>query len=478
MEKDNITFWGILIATLYPLLAILTSEINNRLKKVNHPSVATLSLLKNVFLPMLTVYLALVNIIPYDFPSVFIKLYETVLWILGLYLFINFINQIFFTDSDIKEDHKARVPKLLQQIMRMIVIAIGFAVVASEIWGSDLGSLITALGVTSLVLGLALQDTLSNLFAGISLVYERPFQTGDWIQVGTHYGKIVEINWRAIRIVNRQNDMISVPNSFLSKQVFLNYSRPNKFHAETIMVSFNNISPPNQVKQIIEEIIVNTEKIRKTPAYEVKTVKFDMHKVDYEVLYFIDDFWESEMIKDELYTKIWYGAKRNNIRLPNAVSFSKPWTVEDFDKESYLLGKSKLILNSPVFSGLSVNELKELINNSEYNIYGKGEVVVQQDHFSEHVHMIVKGKAAIHVNDEGKKVFVGTAKKGELFGEMELINNSANEGTVSAYTDLELMSIPYKVVNDLIHSNISVKRKFDSLIKIRKKEQFDKLSNE
>ncbi|PIB35357.1 hypothetical protein BFP72_08090 [Reichenbachiella sp. 5M10] len=478
MNKDSITFWGVLIATLYPLLAILISEINYRLKKINHPSVATVSVLKNVFLPLVTVYLTLVKIIPYDFPAVFLKLYETTLWIVGLYLFINFVNQIFFTDSDVGEDRKTRVPKLLQQIMRMIVIAIGFAVIASEIWGSDLGSLITALGVTSLVLGLALQDTLGNLFSGISLLYERPFHTGDWIQIDSHYGKIVEMNWRAIRIVNRQNDMITIPNSYLGKQVFLNYSRPNKFHAESLQVSFNNEEPPNQVKSIIEDIILSTENIRKDPPFEVKTIKFDNHKVDYEVLYFIDDFWESELIKDELYTKIWYGAKRHNLRLPNPVSYGKPWTKEEFNKENYLLSKSQLILGSPVFSGLSVSYLKEFIKKSDFNIFGKGEVIVQQSERSNHVHLIIKGKVDIYVESEGESVFVGMAKKGELFGEMELLNNTANEGTVIAHTDLELLSIPYRVINDLIENNLSVKRKFDALIKIRKKEQFNKLHDD
>ncbi|MBU2913477.1 mechanosensitive ion channel domain-containing protein [Reichenbachiella agariperforans] len=478
MNKDSVTFWGILIATLYPVLAILLSEINHRLKRADHPSAQTVRLLKNVFLPLLTVYLVLVKIIPYEIPVVFLKLYETLLWIIGLYLFINFINQIFFTDSDIEDDRKARVPKLLQQIMRMIVIAIGFAVIASEIWGSDLGSLITALGVTSLVLGLALQDTLGNLFAGISLIYEKPFATGDWIQIDSHYGKIVEINWRAIRIVNRQNDMITVPNSYLGKQVFLNYSRPNKFHAESVRVAFNNEVPPNKVKGIIEEIIQNTANIRKEPPYEVKTVNFDNHKVEYEVLYFIDDFWESELIKDELYTKIWYGAKRNSVKLPNPVSYSKPWPFEEFDKEAFLLSKSKLILNSPVFSGLTVVDLKSMIKKSNYNSYGQGEVIVQQGELSDHVHLIIMGEVAIYVEQDGEeRTHVGTAKKGELFGEMELLNNTANEGTVIAHTDLGLMSIPYKVINDLIENNLSIKRKFDSLIKIRKKEQFNKVNN-
>src|SRR5262249_57888707 len=96
----------------------------------------------------------------------------------------------------------------------------------------DLSGLIATLGVTSIVLGLALQETLGNLIAGIAVLFERPFQIGDWIKVGDLLGKVHEINWRSVRVRTRAQDLVVVPHSLIAKETITNYSQPSLQHVE------------------------------------------------------------------------------------------------------------------------------------------------------------------------------------------------------------------------------------------------------
>ena len=92
--------------------------------------------------------------------------------------------------------------------------------------GPRLGQLVTALGVGSIVLGLALQEPLGNLFSGVMLMIERPLGVGDWLTVGGIEGVVVATNWRSVHLQTRNKDLFVVPNSVLAKQSFMNESRP------------------------------------------------------------------------------------------------------------------------------------------------------------------------------------------------------------------------------------------------------------
>jgi small-conductance mechanosensitive channel len=101
------------------------------------------------------------------------------------------------------------------------------------------------------VIGLVLQELLGNLFNGIALLIAKPFQTGDWIQVGEENGKVVEFNWRSVKIVNRFDELIIVPNNVLGKEKFKNLSRPNKIHAEFVTIGFSYQDNPAKVKEVL-----------------------------------------------------------------------------------------------------------------------------------------------------------------------------------------------------------------------------------
>lgn len=107
-----------------------------------------------------------------------------------------------------------QAPAILRDVVAAVVGGLILVVLLRASFGVDVAALVATSAALSIVLGLALQETLSNLFAGLALMLERPFEAGDWIQMGDLIGQVQEVSWRAVRLkLIRQEDFLVVPNS-------------------------------------------------------------------------------------------------------------------------------------------------------------------------------------------------------------------------------------------------------------------------
>jgi small-conductance mechanosensitive channel len=116
------------------------------------------------------------------------------------------------------------------------------------------GFLITST-VLSAVIGLALQGTMSNIFSGLSLQLEAPFNLDDWVVIGGHEGKIVSQNWRTVTLLTRENYKISITNRFVSEDMIINYSRPTRRQIYNFYITLDYMHPPNLIKKLLREIL-------------------------------------------------------------------------------------------------------------------------------------------------------------------------------------------------------------------------------
>src|SRR5262249_14177533 len=96
--------------------------------------------------------------------------------------------------------HHERPPALLESLISVLLYGLGAAVIARNDFGVELTPFLATSAVVGAVVGLALQDTLGNLFAGIALHTEAPFRVGDWVRVGDRDGRVEQVSWRAMRL--------------------------------------------------------------------------------------------------------------------------------------------------------------------------------------------------------------------------------------------------------------------------------------
>lgn len=124
----------------------------------------------------------------------------------------------------------------------------------SDALGISLAPALTALGVGSLAVGLGLQDTLSNFFAGLYLLADKPVRPGDYIKIdGGQEGFIEAIGWRSTHLRTLGNNYVIVPNATLSKAVLINYNRPNPRLAAEVRVDVSNENDLDLVERLLGE---------------------------------------------------------------------------------------------------------------------------------------------------------------------------------------------------------------------------------
>ena len=306
--------WGLSIIAGLPLLFIFATIVYNRRKATGNGLVPP-QIVRWLLIPFLALHLILTKIIGYSNQETIIKISTTIIVIILISFLFNAINYFLFSKENIFTKREV-IPKLGRSVLHIFLMSIVSACVLSEVWGVDLGNLLTALGVSSLVIGLALQEPLGNLFNGVSLLMANPFKKGEWINVNGEIGKVTEINWRSVKIRTRYNEEIILPNNMLGKEKIINLSRPNRIHAELLQFGFSYQDNPAEIKVMLLELAERNDKVLSRPGPTALTLSYDDFSITYGLKCFIKDFEDTIDLKDEILTDVYLVSKQKGFSIP------------------------------------------------------------------------------------------------------------------------------------------------------------------
>src|SRR5262249_32302770 len=134
----------------------------------------------------------------------------------------------------------------------------------------------------SIVLGLALQETLGNLMSGIALFFERPFSVGDFISVGDKSGVVVQVSWRSVHLRTVERNLLVLPNSALGRETITNYSQPTQHQMLRLSFTFGLDAAPNRVKETLLGVARETPHVMQNPVPRVVAREQLTDRIRYE----------------------------------------------------------------------------------------------------------------------------------------------------------------------------------------------------
>jgi small-conductance mechanosensitive channel len=210
---------------------------------------------------------------------------------------------------------RIEVPSIVRDLLLVsvsVAIAMGFLRLA----GLDVFSLVTTSAVLTAVVGLALQTTIANVASGLGLQLDRTLRRGEWIEVGEHIGKILEIGWRATRVHTKTGDTIFVPNGELVSKDVRSFGRSGGAHRLTVRIGFHYRHPPRDVRQVVLDAVRDAPGVLVRPAPECGPAEFGDSAVVYELRYWIGDFARDTEIDEEVRARIWYAARDSGLEFP------------------------------------------------------------------------------------------------------------------------------------------------------------------
>ncbi|MBE9061309.1 mechanosensitive ion channel family protein [cf. Phormidesmis sp. LEGE 11477] len=442
--------WGLVLMLGFPILMLLVGELILQLDKRHHPMVKVMRELRTFVFPLAALFFLLTRVLELSGDWVVIKIVETLAWVALIAVALSFANVLLFTGAK-PHSWQAEIPKLFRDLVRVFLIAIGAALVLREVFDQDLGGLVAALGLGGVVIGFALQDTLGNLISGMALLFERPFQVGDWLEIDGNRGKVVEVNWRSVHIVNRELEMLVVPNSILSQAVIRNYKGPQTRHIEPVDIGFSYDDPPNKVKRVMIETALGTDGVLDTPAPIVHTLSYDDFSITYRVRLFLADYALVPTIRDEFVTRIWYAAKRNGLSIPFPIRDVYHHHAPKVTDGEMLRRLASYMKSLPSLAMVEDAVLEDMAAQASFCHFGAGESPIVQDQQGVKLHFVLAGSAIAFFQDaKGKKHTIAALTRGDFFGYSAVLANEPTPMTVTASEDLEVLILEVEAVQKML----------------------------
>ncbi len=211
------------------------------------------------------------------------------------------------------------VPVLLVNISTLILSMIIGGWVIAEVFDIKVLPLLATSAIFSIILGLALQETLGNLFAGIALQFDKPYEIGDWIEVNPGnqiiVGQIQEITWRATVLVALTDELVTIPNRVLAQAKISNYSLKTRPIIRSQVFRLDPNVNIEEAKRALFDAISRVTKIRQSPAPAVLITETHESWLPFKLIYFVDDFGSQWSISDEVITKAVEALKRRGLKL-------------------------------------------------------------------------------------------------------------------------------------------------------------------
>jgi len=201
------------------------------------------------------------------------------------------------------------------------VVILGLLVLLTQL-GFQIAPLLTALGVGGLAVALALQDTLSNLFAGFYMAWAGQIRLGDYIKLNTgEEGYIADISWRSTSIRALSNNLIIVPNAKLAQAVVTNYHLPDRRMSASLQVSASYDCDPDRVERVLLEVALNgAREIPEMLADPAPSVAFDPgfgeSALAFTVSFSVTEFVNQFSVRNELRKRILRRFREEKIGMP------------------------------------------------------------------------------------------------------------------------------------------------------------------
>jgi small-conductance mechanosensitive channel len=230
-------------------------------------------------------YIGLITIISWT--TVFVKTCRILLF---EYLFISHM--------------RVGVPLLLVNMFTLLLTLVLGGWLLTEIFDVKLAPLLATSAIFSIVLGLALQDTLGNLFSGIAMTFDKPYEIGDWIEITLNgqkwVGQVQEMSWRATVLLGISDESISVPNRLMGQTQISNFSTKIRpiWRSQLFRVAHGSSIP--EVKRVLSEAASRVKSILKTPTPYPYVWESNESFITFKIVYCITDYGRQFLIGDEV----------------------------------------------------------------------------------------------------------------------------------------------------------------------------------
>jgi len=345
-------------------------------------------------------------------------------------------------------------PALLRGLLSIVLYPVLFLIIYRVVLNDQFGGfgIVATSTVVSVIIGLALQDTLGNFFAGLSIHTEQPFHIMDAIRIGDMLGRVEAVTWRTTTIRTNDNTIIIFPNSRVAREPLEVY-RFNSLTRRVLHLPAPYRIAPQTVIKLLEETVAAIPNVARDRTPRARIGKFGDSSIDYEVLYWVKDYmWVSD-IDAQIRQHAWYIYQRNEIEIPFP---TRHVLLEQREAESAAepVDHEHLIQSVEIFAPLSVEERQSVARSAISSLYAPGEMILKRGDSGDSMFVIRRGRVEVRLPTvDGNGHQVAELEGGNYFGEMALLTGEPRNADVVAMTEVETLEVTKGCLQRLLEDN-------------------------
>ncbi|MFZ1702007.1 MAG: mechanosensitive ion channel family protein [Pyrinomonadaceae bacterium] len=399
-----------------------------------------------------------------------LRILKVILWMALIISLVRFVGYMIGRTANRNKTAEGDVSSLLTTVISIVVYIVAFFIVfQTQFPKIELTALFTGSTILGIVVGLALQDTLGNLFAGLALSADQPFAVGDVVQLpGRGEGVVEAISWRGVKIRTFQNKLLVVSNSVLGKEL-IEVAPKNNLNAKVVFFNTLYSNSPAHTIHAVREAVRQIENVsqKKRPVVRIRNLAAD--GIDYEIKYWLDDYRMQHDTDALIRQRIWYVFQRENISFayPTRTVHVEPKPVEVTDDEQQNVIAERLNRVS-IFAPLSDEEIERVANASTSRVYAPGEAIVHIGQEGNSMFVIIRGSVRVQLLEDGHMRTINTLKENSFFGEMSLLTGEPRSATVTAIDESEVLRIGKGGLKPILENNPKLVGSISELIEERR----------
>jgi small-conductance mechanosensitive channel/CRP-like cAMP-binding protein len=372
-------------------------------------------------------------------------------WMSAALVAVRALNELSFLLFRKRKGYEA--PALMRDLFSLVLYVTAGAVILKYTLHLSFAALLPGSALLGIVLGLALQDTLGNLFSGISLHADKPFPVGDVITVGKHTGAVMSITWRAVKIKTFSNHIVLVSNTSIAKES-IEVCPQNGQNARLVFFSAAYADSPVRVIHEVREAVREADNVLRYITPVVRVRGLGESGVDYEVKYWLSDYSRYNDTDALVRQRIWYAFRRNGFTFPfptRTVHVEGPGARDGDGRDAETL--AGLLSAVDIFSPLTPEELNALASSSANHVFAPGETIIRAGDDGDSMFVVSRGGVDVRVDSNGTPRTISRLGEGAFFGEMALLTGEPRTASVVAAEETEVLEIGHDAMRGLFQTN-------------------------
>ncbi|WP_341316264.1 mechanosensitive ion channel family protein [Paraburkholderia sp. IMGN_8] len=358
-------------------------------------------------------------------------------------------------------DSRSRGARLFSDLAAAAIYIATAAIVLNSVFALPVTGVVATSGVVAIVLGLALQNTLADVFSGIAVGIEAPFSVGDRIQIADKIeGIVVQVNWRSIRIHTDGDDMAIIPNSLIAKAEIVNRSIPSPRRAASVELSCPESAVPDRVIETMLQATLLCPDILRTPAPSAVLTQLGARRNAFKISFFVGDTSHLGSTRDLLLRSM-----RRQLHYAGFLDQSRQEEASKLNLTEEALTTRRLVRDVILFECLDEQQLDGLAALLELLRLEPGDALFSEGAIDASLYVVAWGIVELRQQSGASAETIGRIGAGEYVGEIGMLIAAPHAATAVALTHCKIYRLPRKAIEPLLSKHAELASAFDKSVR-------------